>query len=49
MKHNPTYSQIDSNELWEVNLLFAMYVKQIVIIIMYAATNRGWCLTLNVY
>ena len=26
-----------------------MYVKQIVIIITYAATNKGWRLTLNVY
>ena len=32
-----TYGQIYSNELWEVNLLFVMYVKQIVIIIAHAA------------
>ena len=48
-KHNPTYAQIHSNELCEVNPLFVMSVKQIVIIIVYAATNRGWHLTLNVY
>ena len=48
-KHKPTYGQIDSNELYKVNLLFVMYVKWIVIIIMHAATNRGWHLTLNVY
>ena len=42
-KHNHTYGQIDRNELCKVNLLFFMYVKRIVIIITYAATNRGWC------
>ena len=47
-KHNPTYGQIDNNELCEVNLLFVMYVKWIVIIITHAATNGGWHLTLNV-
>ena len=47
--YNPTYSQIDSNELCEINLLFVMYVKWIVIIIMHTATNEEWCLTLNVY
>ena len=48
-KHKPTYGQIDSNKLCEVNLLFFMYQKWIVIIITYTATNRGWHLTLNVY
>ena len=48
-EYNPTYGQIDSNELWKLNLLFAMYVKQIIIIITHTATNRGWCLTLNEY
>ena len=40
----PTYSQID-----RPNLSLVMYVKRIVIIITYAATNRGWLFTLNVY
>ena len=48
-KHNPNYSLIDNNELCEVNLLFVMYMKQIVIIITHAATNGGRRLTLNVY
>ena len=48
-KHNPTYGQINSNELCKLNLLFFMFVKQILIIITYAVTNRGWHFTLNVY
>ena len=48
-RNNPAYHQIDSNELHEVNLLFVIYLKQIVIIMMHAATNRGWCLNLNAY
>ena len=48
-KHNPTYGQIDSNELCKVNILFVMYLKWIGIIITHAATNRRWQLTLNVY
>ena len=48
-KHNPNYSLIYNNDLCDINLLFVMYMKQIVIIIMHAATNRGWHLTLNVY
>ena len=47
-KHNPTYGQMGSNELCEVNLLFVMYIKRIVIIIAYAATNRGWHLNFNI-
>ena len=47
-QHNPTYSQIDSNKLCKVNILFVMYVKRIGILI-YTATNRGWHHTLNVY
>ena len=53
LKHNvwrwKTAHCIAYNNIWicEGNLLFIKYMKQIVIIIMHAATNKGWHLTLN--
>ena len=48
-KCNPTYGQIDSNGLCELNVIFFVFVKENVIIITYAATDRGRRLTLSCY